>query len=109
MIPTVESSVLTNIDLSVMSSFLDQKVHHGIIDHGGPLRSSDPKYMGSSYNLLVHWEDGSKTGEPLNLIVKDDGPTVAKYAVDNNMMDTPGWKFLHHFICNTHLVCCMLV
>ena len=32
-----------------------------IMAHQGPLQPSDLRYKGSSYNVLVHWEDGSET------------------------------------------------
>jgi hypothetical protein len=32
-----------------------------ITEHQGPLTPSDRRYKGSSYNVLVHWEDGSET------------------------------------------------
>jgi hypothetical protein len=39
----------------------------GVTDHQGPLRKSDPRYKGSSYNVLMTWEDGSKSWEPVSL------------------------------------------
>ena len=32
-----------------------------IKDHRGPYTSSDPDYLGSSYNLLIEWETGEMT------------------------------------------------
>ena len=66
-----------------------------ITDHQGPLKSSDPRYKGSSYNVLVHWEDGSETYEPLALITKSDHVTCTEYASDNGLLATPGWKQLN--------------
>ena len=66
----------------------------GILDHQGPLLSSHKDYKGSSYNLLVLWEDNSETYEPLDILIKDDPISVAKYAQDNDLLDTPGWKRL---------------
>ena len=34
-----------------------------IKDHRGPYTSSDPEYLGSSYNLLIEWETGEITWE----------------------------------------------
>ena len=48
--------------------------------------------------MLLQWEDGSKTWEPLNLIAKDDPVTLAKYARENNLLETPGWKFLQRIV-----------
>jgi hypothetical protein len=88
---------------------IDKWAFQSILDHQGPLRASDPDYKGSSYNVLVHWEDGSKTWEPLNMIAKDDGFTVAKYAAENDLIDTPGWKFLRRYTRNIRLIRRMLI
>ena len=50
------------------------------------------EYKGSSWNVLVRWEDDSKTWEPLNIMIKDDPYAMAKYALDNKLLDEPGWK-----------------
>ena len=42
--------------------------------------------------VLVLWEDGSKTWQDLTSIFKDDPVTVAKYAKDHNLLDVPRWK-----------------
>ena len=65
-----------------------------INDHQGPLTSANKRYKGSSYNLLVHWEDGSETYEPLSVMAKADPVTCAQYAQDHDLLDTPGWKSL---------------
>ena len=46
----------------------DFTTYSGILDHQGPLKKYDPKYKGSSYNVLVNWDCGTQTWEPLNLI-----------------------------------------
>ena len=66
--------------------------YRGITAHQGPLSNHDPRYKGAKYNILVQWEDGTETWEPLNLILADDPATVAAYAKENNLLDTPGWK-----------------
>ena len=43
-----------------------------IKDHKGPYTSSDPEYNGSSYNLLIEWETGEQTWEPLSNIIASD-------------------------------------
>jgi hypothetical protein len=58
-----------------------------ITEHQGPLTPSDRKYKGFSYNVLVHWEDGSETFEPLSVMAKEDPITCAKYAKDNDLLD----------------------
>jgi hypothetical protein len=60
--------------------------------HQGPLHTSDKEYKGSTYNVLVEWETGETTYEPLDLIAKDDPVTCADYARRNGLLDTPGWK-----------------
>jgi len=63
-----------------------------ILAHEGPLSSDDNSYKGSSYNVMVLWEDGSRTFEPLNLIAADCPVECALCAACNNLLDTPGWK-----------------
>ena len=63
-----------------------------IIAHQGPLRSSDKGYKGSTFNVLVEWETGETTYEPLDLIAKDDPVTCAEYAKKHSLLDTHGWK-----------------
>ena len=64
----------------------------GIVGHERPLRSDDPNYKGSLYNVKVEWENGEITSEPLSIIAADDPVTCATYAKDNGLLDTPGWK-----------------
>jgi hypothetical protein len=63
-----------------------------ITAHQGPLHSGDTHYKGSSYNVLVEWETGETTYEPLDLIATDDPVTCAEYAKQNNLLDIVGWK-----------------
>ena len=65
-----------------------------IKDHKGPFTSSDPEYNGSSYNLLIEWEPGEQTWEPLGNIIASDPYTCAVYAKEHNLLNTPGWKLL---------------
>ena len=65
-----------------------------IIGHEGPLKPSDPNYKGSTYNVLVAWEDGTQTYEPLSSIAADDAMTCAMYGKRNDILDLPGWKRL---------------
>jgi hypothetical protein len=64
--------------------------------HQVPLKKNDPNYKGSSYNVLVEWEDGSNTYEPLDLIIRDDPVTLAIYAKKNKLLNKPVWKRLKH-------------
>jgi hypothetical protein len=63
-----------------------------IVSHQGPLRPDHPDNKGSTYNIMVEWETGEITAEPLQVIAADDPVTCAIYAKDNNLLDTPGWK-----------------
>lgn len=65
-----------------------------IVGHDGPLKPSDPKYNGSMWNLLIHWEDDSQSWEPLTIIAKDDPVSVAAYGKANGLLDEQGWKRL---------------
>ena len=65
-----------------------------IVAHQGPLESTDPDHKGSKYNVMVEWESGEVTYEPLTLISKDDPITCAVYANKHDLLDTTGWKHL---------------
>ena len=68
-----------------------------IVAHQGPLESTDPNHKGSKYNVMVEWESGEVTYEPLTLISKDDPITCAVYAKKHDLLDTPGWKHLKRY------------
>ena len=65
-----------------------------ILAHSGPLTHRHPSYKGCSYNLLIEWETGEQTEEPLSNMIADDPVSVALYAKKNNLLDTQGWKQL---------------
>ena len=69
----------------------------GIVVHQGPLESIDPDQKGSKYNVMVEWESGEVTYEPLALISKDDPITCAVYAKKHDLLDTTGWKHLKRY------------
>ena len=68
-----------------------------ISDHSDPLKPSDPMYMGSTYNVKVLWEDGTSTWEPLGEMIACDPATMAAYAKEHDLLETPGWKKLKKF------------
>ena len=68
-----------------------------IVAHQGPLESTDPNHKGSKYNVMVEWESGEITYEPLALISKDDPITCAVYAKKHDLLDTTGWKHLKRY------------
>jgi hypothetical protein len=63
-----------------------------IVGHEGPFRNSDPEYKGSRYNVVVEWENGEITSEPLNIFGKDDPVTCAVYACEHGLLEEEGWK-----------------
>ena len=69
-----------------------------IIEHQGPISSKHKDYKGSAYNVLIEWDDGSQTYEPLDTMIKDDPITLAIYAQENNLLKTPSWKRLKRII-----------
>ena len=93
------------ISYNLLMEYLEDKTDTGpledgfyrskcIKDHKGPYTSSDPEYNGSSYNLLIEWEPGEQTWEPLSNIIASDPYTCAAYAKEHNLLNTPGWKLL---------------
>ena len=68
-----------------------------IVAHQGPLESTDPNHKGSKYNVMVEWESGEVTYEPLTLISKDDPITCAVYTKKHDPLDTTGWKHLKRY------------
>ena len=67
-----------------------------ITNHHRPLKPSDPNYNGSFYNVIIEWETGEITEEPLNIIAQDDPVTCGAYAKQHNLLELPKWKKLKH-------------
>ena len=63
-----------------------------ILNHKSPISQKSPEYKGSKVNLLIKWEDGSRTYEPLDIIAEDDPLSCALYAKEKGLLDKPGWK-----------------
>jgi Reverse transcriptase (RNA-dependent DNA polymerase) len=63
-----------------------------ITAHEGPLTPSHRNYKGSKYNVIIEWENGEITSEPLSIIGADDPVTCALYASENNLLHLDGWK-----------------
>jgi hypothetical protein len=61
-----------------------------ITAHEGPLVVGDKSHNGSAYNVLVEWETGKSTFEPLYIVAADDPVTCAIYAKENNLLELPG-------------------
>ena len=60
--------------------------------HEGPILPYQYNYKGSSYNVMIEWETGEITTEPLGIISADDPVTCAIYAKRQKLFDTPGWR-----------------
>ena len=71
-----------------------------ITGHQGPLSPQDENYKGSKYNVMVEWETGEITDEPLSLIAADDPVTCAEYAKKHDLLHLDGWKSLKHIAKN---------
>ena len=82
--------------------------YKSIIGHQGPLKPNHPDYKGSRYNVLVSWEDGTESYEPVDIVRKDDAISLAQYAVDNDLLDTEGWKSLKRIAKNRKVLQRML-
>jgi len=63
-----------------------------ITAHEGPLTINHPNWKGSSYIILIAWEHGELSSEPLNKIASDSPVECAIYSKHNNLLDTQGWK-----------------
>ena len=55
---------------------------------------------GSKYNIMVEWETGEITEEPLSLIAADDPVTCAEYGKKHDLLHLDGWKRLKHIAKN---------
>ena len=71
-----------------------------ITGHQGPISPQDENYKGSKYNVMVEWETGEITEEPLSLIAADDPVTCAIYAKTCDLLHLDGWKRLKHIAMN---------
>ena len=69
-----------------------------IIAHQDPLTKENPHYKGSSYNVMIKWDTGETSYEPLSLIIQDEPITCAVYAKKHGLLNTPGWKHLKKYV-----------
>jgi hypothetical protein len=61
-----------------------------IVGHQGPLLWHDKDYNGSRFNVLVEWENGEITTEPLSVIAANDPVICAVYAREHDLLDVKG-------------------
>ena len=66
--------------------------------HQGPPTKEDTHYR--TYNVMIEWDTGETTYEPLPLIIQDDPITCAIYAKKHGQLNTPtpGWKHLKKYV-----------
>ena len=55
---------------------------------------------GNTWDVLLKWEDDSETWEPLTAVWRSDPVTLARYAEDNDLLGTKGWKRLRYYTKN---------
>ena len=58
----------------------------------GSYSLSDPEYLGSSYNLLIEWETGENTWEPITNIMADfkhSQKFQARFVTDGHLTKEP--------------------
>ena len=68
-----------------------------LIGDQGPLKPTEPNLKGCKYNVLVDWETGEKTYEPLSVLAADAPMTCAMYSKENDLLHIDGWKrFRNH-------------
>ena len=60
-----------------------------ILDH----RWSKEKERKGRQDVLVLWDTGEKSWEPLEIIKKDDPVTVANYREERGLLKKPLWKW----------------
>jgi hypothetical protein len=65
-----------------------------------PSESPKKDWQESLYNVLLLWEDGSDTYDPLEMIIKDYPVTLASYALKHDFLGCPGWKSLNPLLPN---------
>ena len=68
-----------------------------LIGHQGPPKAPDPNWTKYKYNILVAWEIGEKTYEPLAVLAVDDPVTCASSAKGNDLSHLDGWKRFKNF------------
>ena len=71
-----------------------------ITGHHAPLSPQDENYKGSKNIIMVEWETGEITEEPLSLIAADDPVTCAEYAKIHNLLHLDVLKRLKHIAKN---------
>ena len=69
-------------------------LEHSLATRG--LKATHPNWKGCKYNVLVDWETGEKTYEPLSVLAADDLVTCVPYAKENDLLLIDGWKMFRN-------------
>ena len=89
----------TNADLYKLRS---------LIGHQGPPMAPNPNLKRCKYNVLVEWDTGEKTHEPLPVLAADDPVTCASYTKGNGISHIDGLaKFKNLAKRNKHDLSCI--
>ena len=59
---------------------------------------SNHRKVKNKYEVFVEWETGEKIWEPIAIIRQDDPVTLAKYGLEHDILDEPGWKRLRNYV-----------
>ena len=78
------------IPLVVSASVIDDKAIETSSTGGSDV--TGPNWKGCKYNVLVEWETGEKTYEPISVLAADDPVTCASHATENGLSHIDGWK-----------------
>ena len=65
-------------------------------------------HLAPCFNVLVNWETGESTYEPLHLVAADDPVTCAIYAKENGLLEEDGWRRFRR-IANCQKKCIRLI
>ena len=68
-----------------------------LIGHQRPTKAPYPNLNRCKYNVLVEWETGEKTHEPLPVLAADDPVTCASYDKGNGISQLNDWKRFKNF------------
>ena len=60
------------------------------------LMVTDPNWKGGKHNVLVEWETGEKTYEPLSALAADVPATCATYFKVIDLLHNDGWQRFRH-------------
>jgi hypothetical protein len=72
----------------IFSILLDTKDHYFILI---------PTTRGSKFNIMVEWENGETTTQPLSVIATNDPVMCAIDEGEHDPLDTKGWKHFRNW------------